>query len=498
MDSKQIEDNKKEIMKNIENIKKMGDEELMDKIREVNEDQLKNIGLMAYTELFNRAVYLNALIEQDEELIEELRKEEPKFKELYDMFKNDILTLDSVRFLEKEELQDIDRLKEIRRETVVVLRALTSYATELSYANEITKDKAYINFIKENFSDIEENMDLDRLVGNVQMFLSEDGRTIKNKVMDITSVLPVKITTAKYYDLIENAFKKTMREAGKEMIDVMMNRYKALFDGSLVSEYGVYFDKYFMEAEKANKFDFKNASEQDMADLYNETSKDLAEITAAANIIREFGIITNRIIAVSMLKDYIAEGLNDNDIKTLLTDWNNYLSNPESNRVKVMKSFNHVFEKLDKVFQENNRVLQELTMENFNRGNKVDDELKDSLQKSQYILSYINDYNLEDEYIPEMINYVPAGEVYLKQAIQGLIDYMNRNSKDMQNIQRKARMKRVISLVDGVFQTPQEFFDYLANSLGMTSTKEEQVAIANSILEIMGRYRDNKVPNMNN
>ncbi|MDO5707089.1 MAG: hypothetical protein Q4P31_00425 [Andreesenia angusta] len=479
-----------EIMKESKDIKELNDQELLLEIKKTNNIQLKHIGLMAYTEMFNRVLYLETLIDSNRDIVENLLKEESKFKEIYEIFENELLSLDSIRFIKKGNKYGIDELVEIRRKIVLIIRTLTAYMTELNYANDISKEKAYINFIRENFSEIEENMDFDRLIGNIQMFLSEDARNIKAKVVDIVSVLPLKISKVKYYDMIENAFKKTMKEASKDMIDVIMSRYKMLFDGKFESEYGVYFDRYFVKAEAANKFDFKNATDKELNEIYKDTSNSIVEVTYVAALLREYGIILNRIIAIEILKDYIIDGLQDNDIKTLLTDWNNYLKNPEPNREKVINSYKHAFNKLDDIFKDNNNRLQQLTMENFNRGNKVDDELKESLQKSQYVLTYINDYNLEDEEIKEMTNYTPAGEGYLKEAIKDLIDYIERNSKDMLNIQRKTRMRRVISLVEGVFPTPQDFFDYLTNSLNMTNTKEEKIAIANNILEIMSKYRE--------
>lgn len=489
MSSKKVNDKKEEIIQEIERIKKLSDDKLNEEIKNVNEAQLKQIGLMAYAEIFNRVVYLDAMIEEKDNLIEKVSKEESKFKEMKELFSKDILKLECLKIEEKENKEDIESFKEIRKEIVKLLRGLTSYATEISYANEITKDKAYLKFIKDNFSEVEENMNLDRLVESVKVFLTEDSINIKNKVMDITSVIPVKVSKIKYYELLENAFKKTMREAGKELIDIIMQRYKSIFDGRFVSEYGVYFDRYFMEAEKANKFNYKTDDEKLLSELYNETTEYLDEITFIANIVREFGIITNRIIAINILRKYILTGIDDKGIKILKENWNGYQENPKKFRVGLMKNFKKVFSSLDKEFQENNKKLQELTMENFRRGNKVDEKLKESLNKSQYVLSYINDYNLEEEEIKEMVNYVPAGEIYLNKSIQDLIEYIDRNSKDMQNIQRKVRMKRVISFVDGAFQTPEEFFNYLANSLSMTNNKEEQIAVANNILEIINRYK---------
>ena len=478
-------------------ISKLDDNTLIKEIEKTNEDQLVQIGLMAYTEVFNRGLYLRTILDENKELIDSLVKEEPKFKEIYDIFNNKFIDLDIVRFIDKEDFTDTEELIELRRKVSMMLSTLNAYATEISYANEIAKDRIYLNFIAENIDEIEDNMDLNRLVENIQMFLSEDARTVKNKVADITSVIPIRISRYKYYDMIESAFEKTLREASKEMIDIIISRYKVLFDGRLEKEYGFYFDKYFMKAEEANRVDFKEITDKDLNKVYEESSKTIMEINSVINIVREYGVVLNRLIAISLLKDKIILGMEKNgEIKTLLTDWNNYLSNPKANRANVMKSYSEAFEELDKKFKDNNFILQELSMENFHRGNKVEDDLKASLERAQYILSYINDYSLEREEIKELTYYEPAGEAYLKEAVKSLVEYMDRNSTDMSNIQKKARMKRTISLVEGVFQTPQSFFEYLVNSLNQSRNSEEKIALANNILEIINRYRGNTVQNI--
>lgn len=482
MDSKQIDLEKK--------LTELDDETLIEEIKKANEEQLTQIGLMAYTEIFNRTLYLRAILEENSELVESLKNEEKEFKEICEKFENEILDLNSVRHMEKSEALNTEELIELRRRVAKLLRCLTAYITEISYTNEISKDKVYLDFISQNFTEIEENMDLDRLVQNVQMFLSEDARTIKAKVNDIVSVIPIKVSKYKYYDMLEGAFNKTLKEASKEMIDIILSRYKFIFDGRLEKEYGVCFDRYFMKAEESNRLEFKDMDESTLHKVYEETSETIMEINNIAGIIREFGVVLNRLIAISMLREPILKGLKDNgDIKTLLTDWNNYLDNPKTNRAKVMESYNSTFEKLNAVFTDNNIRLQNMSMENFNRGNKVEDDLKASLENTQYILSFINDYSVEREEITPPTYYEPAGDAYLKESIKSLTEYIDRNSKNMLNVQRKARMKRLLSLVEGVFQTPQEFFEYLVNSLNLASSKAEKIAMANNILEVMNKYR---------
>jgi hypothetical protein len=472
-----------------EEFKDITNEELIAEISKTNDKQLSKIGTMAYVELFNRTLYLRSILREDSALIEDILGEDAEFKRIYDKFESEIIDLKPVMAFEREDKLDVEELKILRKDIVKLLRCLASYNTEISYTNEIAKDLTYREFLKENASDMEKKIDFDKLYKNVQMFLSEDGRNIKQKVKDITSILPVRISKDKYYDMIGNAFDRTLKEGSTEIIDTIMSRYRTVFNGSMESEYGMFFDRYFRKAQEARYFDFKEAQTSDLNNIYNDTFDTITEINKVSNIVREFGVIVNRLIAISLLRENIMENIKNPDIKLLITDWNNYLDNPKSNQSRVISQYKKVFKELDKKFQDTNNRLQKLTMENFNRRNKIDDELKDALQKAQYVLNYINDYSLEREDIPESTYYEPAGEQYLKQSISSFLEFIDRNTKDLSNIQRKARMRRLISLMDGVFATPNEFFEYFASSINLTSREEESVALVNGILELMNYYR---------
>lgn len=474
-----------------EEFKDITNEELVAEISKTNDKQLSKIGTMAYVELFNRTLYLRSILREDSGLVEDILEEDTEFKRIYDKFSDEIIDLNAVTVFEKEDKLDLEELKTLRKDIVKLLRCLGSYNTEISYTNEIAKDLTYREFLKENASDMEKKIDFEKLYKNVQMFLTEDGRNIKQKVKDITSILPVRVSKDKYYDMIGNAFSRTLKEGSTDIIDTIMGRYKTIFNGAMESEYGMFFDRYFRKAQEARYFDFKEAETADLNNIYNDTFDTIIEINKISNIVREFGIIVNRLISISLLRDNIMENIKSPDIKLLIKDWNNYLENPKQNQTRVISQYKKVFKELDKKFQDTNNKLQKLTMENFNRKNKIDDGLKESLQKAQYVLSYINDYSLERDDISEISYYEPAGEQYLKQSIVSFIDFIDRNTKDLSNIQRKARMKRLMSLVDGVFATPNEFFEYFANSINLTSREEESVALINGILELMNYYRSN-------
>ncbi len=474
-----------------EEIAKLNDEEVIQEINNVNRKQLSNIGSMAYIELFNRNLYLRSILDENKELVDELLAEEPKFKEVYEKVQAKVLDLSSIVDIENlNENLDIEELKSLRVDIVKLLRTLTAYSTELSYAHDISKDIIYKQFIRENAAEIDKTIDQQKFFDAVSKFVMEDPTSSKNRIMDITNVLPMRITKAKYYDIISEAFKRNLNYSSKRQTDVILSRYKTLLNGSLESEYGLYFNRYFMKAQEARQVDFTKSSDEELNTVYEESYKDIMEMGNISNIIREFGVLVNRLISICTLKEEILENDEQENIKSLAKIWESYKENETGdNQTKVLKAYKSMFSKLDSKFKEINSKLQALTLENFNRKNKVDDELKSELMKTQYILEYINDYAVDQEEILESDYQNIVEKTYLDQAVDNLIKFIDRNINDMEMSQRRMRMKRLLTLTENAFTDPNKFFEYVANSVERTSAKEELIATVNGVLEIITEYR---------
>lgn len=481
---------------NEDEITKFSNEELVSKIKDLNKSQMSTIGSMAYVEVYNRVLYLRSILKEDSELIENIKNEEESLKSILDELEDEVLNLNSIKNIKKNYSLNRSDLIEKRKKIAQILRAITAYTTEISFINEIAKRESYKGFLRENMTDIARNMDYDKLFKNVQMFLAEDAKSIKNKVKDIVSTLPVRVSKDKYYDMISNGLKTTLKEGSVEMIDTIISRYKEVYSGTFEKDYGISFDRYFRKAQEYKDIDFKDKTDNEMTEIYNSTFETLGEINRVSAVIREYGIILNRLIAVDMLKEDIIESMEKNQINNILVDWNNYILNPEKNKTTLIETYKKLFTKLDDSFTENNHLLQKLTMENFSRKNKVEEGLKNELETTQYVLSYINDYTIEKEEIELPQYYKAADKEYLDQAVANLIETIDRKSKELSNIQRKARMRRLLFFVDNVFLTPTDFFEYFANSINLTSSDEELAMIANEILEIMNHYRKNGTGNM--
>lgn len=474
-----------------EEISKLTDEEIIKEISSTNKEQLANIGTMAYIELFNRNIYLKTILNENKQLIEELLIEDNKFKEVYEEVEKKVIDLFSIFDIEKlNENLNIDELKRLRANIVKLLRTLSAYSTEISFTHEIAKDILYKKFIRENQAEIDKTVDQQKFFDAVSKFVMEDPTSSKSRIMDITNVLPMRITKAKYYDIISKAFKRNLNYSSKRQTDIVLARYKTLLNGSLESEYGLYFNRYFMKSQEARQVDFKKAEDEEINKVYEENYTVMMEIVQISNVIREFGVIINRLIAICTLQEEIIVNIKDYDIDSLNESWKTFIKDEsQENQTRVLKIYKSLFTRLDSKFNEINSRLQVLTMENFNRKNKVDDDLKSELMKTQYILEYINDYALDQEEILETDYQSIVEKDYLEEAVDNLVKFIERNITQMETLQRRMRMKRLLTLTENAFVDPNQFFEYLANSIERISSKEELIATVNGVLEVITEYR---------
>lgn len=474
-----------------EEINKLSNEELLEQIAETNKTQLSNIGTMAYIELFNRNLYLKSILNENEDLINELLEEDSKFREIYGPAKESAINLNNI--LEIEDLDknlNLEDLKKLRVDIVKLLRTLTAYSTEISYTHDVAKETIYKQFIAENKKELDRELDNQKFFDAISKFVMEDPMTLKNRIMDLTNVLPMRIAKSKYYDIIGEAFKRNLNYSSKRQADVVLARYKTLLNGSLEKEYGLYFNRYFMKSQEARQVDFNNLSTEELNKVYEDSYKVMTEIGTISNIIRELGVILNRLISICILKDNILENIVNYDLKPLKVAWTMYSEQAnEATQSKVLKSYRSLFKIMDTKFKETNSKLQMITMENFNRKNKIDDHLKSQLVKTQYVLEYINDYAIDQEEILESDYQSIVEKDYLAEAVDNLVKFIERNITQMDTLQRRIRMKRLLSLTENAFKDPNVFFDYVANSIERISSKEELIATTNGVLDVITEYR---------
>jgi len=479
----------KEKIENNESLRTLSDEQLIESIRKTNNLHLSNIAQMAYANILSNKINLVDKIRMEEGLLNNLENDEQSFAQLFSKINDNIIKSNILEDIEKQdEKVKLDYYKQLRREIVKQIRVLSAYSTEISIVGEISGDFIYKDKIKNEFKNVP-IINLSNFYNNVSSFLMKDKNLLKEKVMDITSAIPVRITKAKYYDIISKTLKRSLNNSNRETIETILKRYKAVFNGSLESEYGLYFNKYFLISQECKSYDFSSTSIENLKDIYEKSYNVIAEIGKAANILMNFGVIVNQMIVLYSLKKYM---LNDNIkhafkvIESCIDKYNE--DNSEDNKNTVFKEINKFVKDIESDFNDNNNRLQELSIESFKRKLEIHNPLKDELLLTQQCLAYLSDYALEKDEIMLSDQNDLANKEYLDQVINALIQFLDRNIKNMSVLQRRIRMRRLLALTDFPFENPDEFFNYLSSSIEMTSDKTEQFAIINKVSELMQSY----------
>lgn len=483
----------KDFVMNNQGMSNLSDDQLMVAIKDINELQIRNIAFTAFADALLNNIKLREKITKESDLISELEKEDKSFKDILSKLEDRVIKLDMLKDIKN--LNDnigLEYYKALRKEIIKLLKSISAYSTEISVVGEISGDIIYKDTVKNKYIS-PKDIDVTNFYNSVSNFLMEDTHLLKEKVMSITSVIPVRVTKTKYYDILSKALKKSLYNSDKGKIETILKRYRAVFNGSLESEYGLYFNKYFLVSQECKNYVFTDATNDEIKNLYKKSYDTILEMGRIANIIMDYGIIVNKIIVVNLLKDSMLDDNMQQKVQDAITAWENYnQNNNHQNKKNVLGLLNKFTKDVEIDFNDKNIKLQELSIESFKRKMDINESTKSKLMTTQYALAYLNDYALEKEEFSIIEQNNSVENEYLDQAINNLIQFLDRNIKDMDNVKRKARMRRLLSLTDFPFENPDEFFNYLSNSIEMTSDKSEQFALINKINEIMQSYRANR------
>ncbi|TCU65195.1 hypothetical protein EV204_11917 [Tissierella praeacuta] len=102
-------------------------------------------------------------------------------------------------------------------------------------------------------------------------------------------------------------------------------------------------------------------------------------------------------------------------------------------------------------------------------------ELDEDLLYTKKILTYYNDTKLVDNKILFPENDIQITQEYLEQIVDSLIQYINRSLSKMSNIERKVRMRKLLSEIELPFNGIEEFNDYIRYSLDSKVLSKEEI-----------------------
>ena len=456
-------------------LKESSEKKIKEYIVKTNRNQVLNSLYMAVLESDKYKEILEENYANNKELLNKFPKEKSIIEDIYNKVVKKELDLNLLINTDNLDTNlKIDYFKNLRKDTYKILMAISGYITEIAYVNEIANEILKRNDFKEKYENLVENIDLNKFYENVYKFLMSDVNKLPQRAMEIISVLPLKISKHKYYDIIKKSIVKSFKNSSQERLDLILDRYKAIFNGTLELDYGQKFDYYFRKTHEFKKFNFKESSIKEVEELYINTSKILFEMNAIVNILRNIGMLINRFVVINMVKKIMSNEINQDEIEII---------------EKLRKDYSKSMEDIKESFSKGNITLEALINELLSRNTDIDQEIDDILLSTQEILAYLNDNYLEKEELLFEGKIETVDRDYLDESIDNLIEFLNRNILDMNNKQRKVRMRRLLYITEFPFENPDDFFSYLKNSLELNSSKEDIIVSINLVAEVMARYK---------
>lgn len=449
--------------------------EIKENIISLNKKQLKNIKDASYLNIFNSIITLREMLEE-KEAVDETRfnGELDQFYKYIDGFVVNTTKLFNSRYSPGDiNLEDINK---VRDELYDSLAIAEGYLIELSYVGEFVDQHGIKLLAKTNYSNSTyDSKKVDELLVMINHLLSES-KNDYNKyiyiISEIVKILPMRLVKDNYYDILKDTIARNFKTYSKLQIEKQINDYKKQFDSSTRDGYGTKFDYYFREIQKLRRIDLKDKTLDNLSDIVNEIIRVTKEINELLDFILRLGLISNMNMVIA-LTDKIDISL---EIEDIFEEWNKVLKNKDKSKVKdfrtmMEKEISNIEEDIFKDLDE----FQSLNMEILNREDFDVDELSEELIYTQKVLNYYNDSQFINHNLGEGIDDLATMDEYLEQSIESLIQYINRSIPKMNNIERKTRMRKLLSIIDLPFGGMEDFINYIKYSLDNRIIPTEEI-----------------------
>ncbi|MBU5455411.1 hypothetical protein [Caproiciproducens sp. MSJ-32] len=487
-----VEEKKDKNMLDEKNIKELKDDELKDKILDINELQLCKIGEMSYYYFINTSMDLIQLIEENN-FFEKLNsnKEKEIIKTIFEHVTNTFKKLNT-RMNECEIENEINILLDMREQLYNLLKSIRGYKIELFYIKDYMDYYMMKSIGEKEYNNMLVNQnELALIINKIEKVLADNINnhiTFINIVSDILEILPFRMSKYKYFDVIKETLSRNLREYPTDLVESEIEYYKMIFDSSTMGDYGVMFDDYFTNIQLFKNIDYKSLSIDEMEEQFDEIFKLILEFEEIEMFIMTLGMLINRLI--SMLLIISKSTLDIIDSNKLYSIWEKQERNFDKQSMSRLKKLtDKAFINAEKDLVQYVKYFETLNNEALRRPDFLDEELNKKLLFTNKVLTFYNDTSLVEyeKLFPEDVEIIK--EYYLKQLIDSLIQYINRSISTMDNIERKLRMRRLLSAMELPFKDIDEFISYIAYSLDERVVSKEEILF---IIEILNNWLDSR------
>ena len=461
----------------MDKLNELTDEELRNKILDMNDEQLYKIVNMSYYFFISRSVELIQLVNGDSFLHEiEPQQEKQMIIKSFDTIVNTFEKL-FIEMMEKEIDENIVNLLNIRKELYDLSNALYGYEIELSYIKELLdhhtmkvvgeKEYEHVNINKQEITL------LINKIGKMLAHSTTDHIIFVSIVSNILSIIPFRMSKSKYFDVVKTTIIRNSNYNPVSLVENQIEKYKILLDSSLNGDYGITFANYFTSIQKLKNINLEDLNLDELENMAKSIIDLTMDISELRMFINNLGILVNRLIIIFSIKNKV--NFNSN-MKDIFLTWEKFKDELDKNLLdSLIKESNKELTKLEKQLLNDIEYLQVFNEEGLKRTDFFDDKLNKEMLFTKKVLTYYNDmqFTKYEVLFPESNEIIDGN--YLEQLAENLIQYINRSIVTMNNMERKIRMRRLLSILELPFVNIQEFLSYIEYSLDERIVSKEEI-----------------------
>ncbi len=460
------------------NIKELSNIDIKEKILSMNREQLRSIRDASYFIGIGNIITLKEDLKQLEDLDEIISKSE---FELLDNYMNKIINHleNSYKCNYKDEsCTDIKELENIRQELQELSSIVLGYQIELEYVAEMVdeygiKILAKNDYVGEEYSShrVEELIDI--IMDSLQN-VKDDYNKYISIISEIISTLPMRLVKNNYISILKSSISRNLKLYTKPEIEFKIEDYKKKFDSSIRDGYGTKFDYYFREVQKLKNIDLSSKNLEDLDSIVYSMMDLTEKINELYSFIISLGLIMNNIIVVTLLNDIPISS----EIEGIYNEWIQIIENNNEDRIeRFNKKIENKIVKIEKFLFNNLDEFNQLNSEALLRDDFDDEELSEELLFTKKVLTIYNDISLVDYNKILAESEESVTDEYIEQVSDSLVQYINRSIIKMSNMERKIRMRKLLSLIELPFNNSEEFTNFIKYSLDNKLLSKEEINI---------------------
>lgn len=275
-----------------------------------------------------------------------------------------------------------------------------------------------------------------------------------------------------YFTIVKNTITRNLRIYTKAQVENQINEYKKQFDSSIRDGYGTKFDYYFREIQKLRNIDLSDKNLDELDDIVKEIIKLTKEINEIFDFILRLGLVINMIIVINLVDEISVS----DEVEEIFENWIKSIGNDDKEKAYEFK--NRIEKEIKQIERNISEDLEKFNILNTEALNRVEfnyDELNEDLLFTKKVLTYYNDANLLDHDILFSEDDSLVTQDYLEQIVDCLIQYINRSLGKMGNMERKVRMRKLLSQLELPFNGIEDFTGYIKYSLDNRVLPNEEI-----------------------